>query len=84
MATAKTKKEDKAAGVVVRRLRGNAGVTQEGLAEAIGVSYQQVQKYETGFNRISISRLFEIAEVLNTKPHVIVRLIEHELQAKDF
>lgn len=75
-------KVDKAAGVVVRRLRDRAGVTQEALADEIGLSYQQLQKYETGQNRISISRLFDIAEALDTKPNVIVKLIESEIQAK--
>ena len=63
-------KVDKMAGVVIRRLREHAGITQEAMADEIGISYQQVQKYERGQNRISISRLFDIAEVLQTKPHI--------------
>lgn len=47
------------------RIRRNAlGMTQEQLASALGISYQQVQKYETGTNRISAGRLFEIARAL--------------------
>ncbi len=40
-------------------------MTQEGLGEAIGVSFQQVQKYERGSNRIGASRLFDLARVLD-------------------
>ena len=41
------------------------GLTQQQLAEAIGIKFQQVQKYETGANRVSASRLWDIAQVLN-------------------
>lgn len=40
------------------------GVSQERLGDALGVSFQQVQKYEKGTNRISASRLQQIADVL--------------------
>lgn len=79
------RKEDILAGRVLRRVRERAGVTQEVLGERIGISYQQIQKNETGQNRISVSRLFDYAKALDTEPHVIVRLIEFEAQAeKDF
>ena len=39
-------------------------MAQEQLATAIGISYQQVQKYETGANRVSAGRLHEIAKIL--------------------
>jgi transcriptional regulator with XRE-family HTH domain len=41
------------------------GMTQQQLAEKVGIKFQQVQKYETGMNRVSASRLYEIAEVLD-------------------
>jgi transcriptional regulator with XRE-family HTH domain len=41
------------------------GVTQEQLAEATGITFQQIQKYEKGRNRISASRLFQFARVLD-------------------
>jgi transcriptional regulator with XRE-family HTH domain len=44
------------------------GLSQERLAEQIGVTFQQVQKYEKGMNRIGASRLQRIAEVLSTSP----------------
>jgi len=42
------------------------GLTQHQLAELIGVSYQQANKYETGLNRVSAGRLYHIAQALNT------------------
>lgn len=78
------RKIDTVTGIVLRRLRENAGITQEILAARVGISYQQIQKYERGQNRVSISRLFDIAGVLNTAPHVIVQLVEFELEAEKF
>jgi transcriptional regulator with XRE-family HTH domain len=42
------------------------GVSQEKLAEALGLTFQQVQKYERGANRVSASKLYEIAAHLKT------------------
>lgn len=48
------------------RLRRNlVGMTQEQLASSVGVTFQQIQKYERGFNRVSASRLFDIGHVLS-------------------
>lgn len=52
-------------GLRVRMKRIAMNMTQTELAEAIGISFQQVQKYEHGANRIGSSRLFEIAQALN-------------------
>ena len=41
------------------------GMTQEQLAEKVGIKFQQIQKYETGANRISSSRLWDISEVMD-------------------
>src|ERR1700760_4951898 len=49
----------------IRVRRTELGLTQEELARRLGISYQQVQKYETGANRISAGRLYEIAVELN-------------------
>lgn len=59
---------DVATGSRVRPERRKRGISQEELAGKIGVSFQQVQKYENGSNRISISRLFMIADALNVSP----------------
>jgi transcriptional regulator with XRE-family HTH domain len=48
----------------IRIRRTELGLTQEDLSRQIRVSYQQVQKYETGANRISAGRLYEIASEL--------------------
>ncbi len=50
----------------VRLLRKERGISQAGLGEAIGVTFQQVQKYERAANRISISMLSRVAQVLET------------------
>ena len=48
----------------LRRCRTLQGLSQEILADAIGVTFQQLQKYERGSNRISASKLFNLSEVL--------------------
>lgn len=49
----------------VRMRRKMLGVSQERLAEALGLTFQQVQKYERGANRISASKLYDIARFLS-------------------
>jgi transcriptional regulator with XRE-family HTH domain len=51
-------------GVNLRRLRRRAGLSQTDLGALVGVTFQQIQKYENGKNRISASRLWECARVL--------------------
>ena len=51
----------------MRRLRNLLGISQETLAHKLGLTFQQVQKYERGLNRISSSRLFDISKVLNVR-----------------
>lgn len=51
-------------GARVRMRRKFLGMSQEGLAETIELTFQQVQKYERGSNRISASKLYEIARAL--------------------
>lgn len=46
--------------------RKELGVSQEKLAECIGLTFQQVQKYERAANRVSASKLFEVSQALNT------------------
>lgn len=55
----------KTTGQIVKEYRKAKGMSQMDLAEMIGVSYQQVQKYEKGTNRISIDRLKQIAKALD-------------------
>ncbi len=49
----------------IRHRRWMNGTTQQQLAEAVGIKFQQIQKYETGMNRVSASRLWDISRVLN-------------------
>jgi transcriptional regulator with XRE-family HTH domain len=49
----------------VRHRRWMVGMTQQQLAEKVGIKFQQIQKYETGMNRVSASRLWDIAEALS-------------------
>lgn len=48
----------------IRHRRWMVGMTQQQLADRVGIKFQQIQKYETGMNRVSASRLWDIAEVL--------------------
>jgi transcriptional regulator with XRE-family HTH domain len=58
---------DRLVGRRVRLLRKCQGMSQTELANAIGLTFQQVQKYEKGTNRISASKLYEIAQALNVE-----------------
>jgi len=49
----------------VRHRRWMVGMTQQQLADKVGIKFQQIQKYETGMNRISASRLWDIADALS-------------------
>ncbi|MGG7645519.1 helix-turn-helix domain-containing protein [Rhodovulum sp. YNF3179] len=48
----------------IRHRRWMVGMTQQQLAERVGIKFQQIQKYETGMNRVSASRLWDIAHAL--------------------
>jgi transcriptional regulator with XRE-family HTH domain len=64
---------DRKLGQRVRSRRLEIGMSQERLAELLGVTFQQVQKYEKGVNRMASSRLFDIAGALQ---HPISRFFE--------
>ena len=61
---ARTRRIDQHVGERIRLRRTELGMTQDQLAQALDVSYQQVQKYESGANRISAGRVYEIARRL--------------------
>jgi transcriptional regulator with XRE-family HTH domain len=63
-ASATTQSIDSHVGTRIRERRVMLGLTQQQLADLIGVTYQQAHKYERGINRVSAGRLFEIARVL--------------------
>ena len=56
--------EDIHVGTRIRQRRHICGLTQQQVAEAIGVKFQQLQKYETGANRVSASRLIDLSGAL--------------------
>lgn len=53
-------------GMRIRLRRRAISVSQDRLAKALGLTFQQVQKYERGLNRVSASKLYDIARTLNT------------------
>src|ERR1700757_1819621 len=57
---------DRHVGLRIRLRRKELGVSQEKLAESIGLTFQQVQKYERAANRVSASKLWEMARALDT------------------
>ena len=48
----------------IRHRRWMVGMTQQQLADRVGIKFQQIQKYETGMNRVSASRLWDIAQAV--------------------
>jgi transcriptional regulator with XRE-family HTH domain len=63
--TARASNADRHVGARIRERRITLGLSQQQLAQLIGVTYQQAHKYERGLNRISAGRLYDIAQVLN-------------------
>jgi len=61
----KTAGVDQCVGLRVRAQRLARGISQYDLAARLGITFQQVQKYERGSNRIAASRLFEMAQILD-------------------
>jgi len=57
---------DRHVGLRIRFRRKELGISQEKLADSIGLTFQQVQKYERAANRVSASKLWEVARALNT------------------
>ncbi|GAA6181273.1 MULTISPECIES: helix-turn-helix domain-containing protein [unclassified Shimia] len=54
-------------GKKIRQRRWLTGMTQQQLAEQVGIKFQQIQKYETGANRVSASRLWDISDALDVQ-----------------
>ena len=72
----------------IKVLRNDAGISQTVLAEELGVTFQQVQKYEKGVNRVGAGRLTKIAGVLNVPVSKLLGtrrgLQRHKQQAREF
>lgn len=70
---------DEAFGQMVRTKRALAGMSQMHLADALELTFQQIQKYERGTNRVAVSRLFALARALDTTPSAMIRELEEQL-----
>src|SRR5437899_668362 len=66
----------------IRLRRTLLGMSQEKLGEAIGLTFQQVQKYERGANRVGSSRLFDLARVLDVPVSYFFEDMEASVAAK--
>jgi len=66
--TGKPRPVDVHVGSRVRQRRTLLGMSQEKLGEAVGLTFQQIQKYERGTNRIGASRLYEFSRILDVPP----------------
>jgi transcriptional regulator with XRE-family HTH domain len=66
-------KLDQELGLHIRERRKALGISQSALAEALGITFQQIQKYERGFNRVSFSRLVLIAQALDCRISDLIR-----------
>lgn len=67
----------------IRHRRWLVGMTQQQLAERVGIKFQQIQKYETGANRVSASRLWDIAEALDVEVSFFFEGLEHESSERE-
>jgi transcriptional regulator with XRE-family HTH domain len=76
---------DRALGNAVRLRRRSLNMTQEQLANACGISFQQVQKYENGANRVSFSRLVQISRALDCRVTDLTSALDQpQIEPADF
>lgn len=62
---------DRIFGMNIRKRRQKMGITQQQLADKLGITFQQLQKYEKGINRVSVSRLIDIEFALETTAELL-------------
>ncbi len=67
----------------IRHRRWMVGMTQQQLAGKVGIKFQQIQKYETGMNRVSASRLWDIAEALEVPVSFFFEGIDESADAQE-
>lgn len=67
----------------IRHRRWIGGTTQQQLAEQVGIKFQQIQKYETGMNRVSASRLWDIAHALGVPVSFFFEGLDLEAESSD-
>lgn len=74
----RTAETDKRVGACVRAARVKAGMSQSKLAAELGITFQQLQKYEKGKNRIAVSTLLLIADALALPVHGFFESVERQ------
>jgi transcriptional regulator with XRE-family HTH domain len=81
----KTKKNavDAHIGNYLRLLRRSRGMSQAELGEALGVTYQQIQKYESGGNRMTVSTLLTLAQLFGVTPKYFFECIANVVQLSE-
>lgn len=67
----------------IRHRRWVTGTTQQQLAEQVGIKFQQIQKYETGMNRVSASRLWDIGSALGVPVSFFFEGLESQPQVEE-
>ena len=70
---ARAQDADRHVGARMRQRRTMLGLTQQQMAELIGVTYQQAHKYEKGINRVAAGRLYSIAQALGSRSAISLR-----------
>jgi transcriptional regulator with XRE-family HTH domain len=73
---------DSQIGRKLRQLRNMKGISQTALAQESGITFQQVQKYEKGVNRISSARLYDFAKILGTDVIYFFKDLEEKSSAR--
>lgn len=79
--TSRTTWIDSAIGARLNEIRKQVGMTQEELGKIINISFQQIQKYEKGQNRISAARLYQIAKILQVPYDLFFTIVKSEQQS---
>jgi len=74
---------DVALGARIRVRRKSLGLSQDDLAVQVGLTFQQIQKYERGANRVSFSRLVEIARTLKCRAQDLIGDLDVEGEVSD-
>jgi len=77
MASKRTNEFDNIVAKRIRARRLSLGMSQETLANHLGITFQQVQKYERAANRISVGRLIEIGKALEIAPESLLKGLTH-------
>lgn len=67
----------------IRHRRWLIGMTQQQLAEKVGIKFQQIQKYETGANRVSASRLWDISDALEVQVSFFFEGLQEDQQSTE-